>query len=247
MNDQLNQSNGSWRDGSCDRRDRRRHGPGSIIVGLAILAAGVILTLDNFGVLDAEDYFHYWPVLLILVGLSHILRPAPSRRLLSGLVWIGVGAVILLYRLDYITFDIWDLWPVLLVFIGLSMLTRGFRWRKREALGDSASTFSATAVMGSDVRKITAEDFRGGEATAIMGGCEIDLRGAGSSGGPAEIDCFAVWGGIEIWVPEDWEVQASGTALLAGFEDKTRSTGGAASKVLIVRGTAIMAGVEIKN
>ncbi len=248
MRDSTQETNrDSGRRDHCSRRESRGHGFGSIILGLAVLAAGLLLTLDNFDIVDAERYFDYWPVILILVGLSHITRPAVARRVGSGLIWIAVGATLLLDNLGFISFDVWELWPLLLVVAGLSMLTRGFRRGRRRRLEDSSSTFSATAVMGADIRRITAEDFQGGDMTAVMGGCEVDLRGCGSLGGPAEIDCFAMWGGIEIWVPDDWEVQMNVTALLAGSEDKTRSTGGAGCKVLVIRGTALMAGIEVKN
>jgi len=55
-----------------------------------------------------------------------------------------------------------------------------------------------------------------------------------------------MWGGIEIKVPEDWVVVNFGTAILGGFENKTRPLPGA-SKRLVVTGTAIMGGVEVKN
>lgn len=248
MRDSMHQSDrDSWEDTSQTSRRSRHHGLGSFLLGLSILTAGLLLTLDNFGVVEAERYIDLWPVILIFVGLSHLTRPAVSRRVGSGLIWIAVGSILLLDNLGVITFDVWDLWPLFLVVIGLNILSRGFRRGRRRRLEDPSSSFSATAVMGADVRRITAQDFRGGDATAIMGGCEIDLRGAGSEGGPAEIDCFAMWGGIEIWVPEDWEVRMNVTALLAGSEDKTQRSGGAGAKVLIIRGTALMAGIEVKN
>jgi hypothetical protein len=42
-------------------------------------------------------------------------------------------------------------------------------------------------------------------------------------------------------------VTLKGVPLLGGFEDKTHPTGIESNKILIVRGYAIMGGVEIKN
>jgi hypothetical protein len=55
-----------------------------------------------------------------------------------------------------------------------------------------------------------------------------------------------MWGGIEIKVPDEWEVVNRGNAFLGGFEDKTRPLPGA-NRRLVVTGTAIMGGVEVKN
>jgi predicted membrane protein len=80
-----------------------------------------------------------------------------------------------------------------------------------------------------------------------MGGCEIDLRRASlADDATATIDVFAMWGGIEIKVPEDWEVVNRGNAFLGGFENKARPLPGT-RKRLVVTGTAIMGGVEVKN
>jgi hypothetical protein len=80
-----------------------------------------------------------------------------------------------------------------------------------------------------------------------MGGCEIDLRHASMPEGRAVVlDTFAFWGGIEIKVPEDWEVISQGNAVLGGFVNNARSRPGAQRR-LVVTGLAIMGGVEVKN
>ncbi len=252
---------GSWRHVSCagENGGRGHHatvigiglgggrrGFGTAILGLGVLAVGVILLLDNFGLVDGENFYDYWPVLLILVGLSHFIRPPGSRRVLTGSVWIGIGVVVLLSNLGVITFEIWDLWPVILLIIGGNLILKPFR-RRGGAYDDTAAAFEATAILGGASRRLSAPDFQGGDATAIMGGCEIDLRDCGSEGGPARIDTFAFWGGIDIRVPDDWEVQVNGVAILGGYNDETRTAEGLGRKVLVISGTAIMGGVDIKN
>ncbi|HSN57639.1 MAG TPA: DUF5668 domain-containing protein [Candidatus Sulfomarinibacteraceae bacterium] len=235
----------SRRGDSGSASEYRRRGFGTAILGLGVLTLGTVLLLDNFGIIDGEALYGYWPLFLILIGISHLVRPEGSRRIGAGVVWMAIGAVVLLSNLGLISFEIWDLWPVVLLIIGGSLILRPFR--SRRALGENVGVFEATAILGGANRRLSAADFRGGDATALLGGCEIDLRDCGSEGGPAEINTLAFWGGIEIRVPEDWEVQVQGIALLGAFEDKTRTAAGEGRKVLVVRGTAIMAGVEVNN
>jgi predicted membrane protein len=101
--------------------------------------------------------------------------------------------------------------------------------------------------MGGTKTMITSSDFKGGQATAVMGGCEIDLRHASMpEGRTVALDTFAFWGGIEIKVPEEWEVVSQGNAVLGGFVNSARARPGAQRR-LVVTGLAIMGGVEVKN
>ena len=54
-----------------------------------------------------------------------------------------------------------------------------------------------------------------------MGGCEVDLRNAVING-DAVIDVFAMWGGIEIRMPEDFTLINRVTAVMGAVEDNTR-------------------------
>jgi predicted membrane protein len=111
----------------------------------------------------------------------------------------------------------------------------------------SNSILSATAIMGGVERRNNSQDFRGGDATAIMGGCEIDLRAA-SITSPHEpvLEVFALWGGIEIRVPPDWTVVSKVSPMLGGYEDHTQPPKDE-SKRLVIRGTVVMGGIEVTN
>jgi hypothetical protein len=83
-----------------------------------------------------------------------------------------------------------------------------------------------------------------------MGAVELDFRGSTIVTSPAILDVFALWGGIEITVPPEWRVDVRGLPILGGFENKARTSvhdAGAPEQVLVIRGTALMGGVEIKN
>jgi hypothetical protein len=111
---------------------------------------------------------------------------------------------------------------------------------------DFPSRLSAFVIMGGVKRGSNAQDFQGGDAFALMGGVEIDLREASMREGAVIFDLFVFMGGVEIRVPDDWAVDNRGLALLGGFEDKTRRPL-EAKKRLVLTGLAIMGGVEVKN
>ncbi len=114
------------------------------------------------------------------------------------------------------------------------------------AASEPNATLSAMAIMGAVTRGNNSRAFRSGELLAIMGGLEIDLRKAAING-DAVIDIFALWGGIEIRVPENWMVVTHVVPLMGGVDDKTRPPQGATAHRLTLRGFVLMAGVEVKN
>jgi predicted membrane protein len=217
-----------------------------LVMGLLIIVIGLLFTLENVGYIDAHDYLRYWPVALIAVGLLKLWQ-GRGGAVIGGFIFVFAGVWLLLEAMEIVMISLWSLWPLLLVLVGGSMVWRGVYGRTdRGAAGDSHSTISATAILGGINRGNSSKSFRGGDVTAVMGGCELDLRQA-SIDGEAVIDVFAMWGGIEIKVPENWSVSGQVTPLLGGYEDKTRPLGDATNHRLVVRGMVIMGGVEIKN
>jgi predicted membrane protein len=217
-------------------------------MGLLIIAVGIIFTLDNLGIADARGYLRYWPAGLIAIGLLKLQQARGGGGAIGGLLIVAAGSWLLLESLDIVQISVWQLWPVLLVLFGASMVWQGLRGRscRTGKATDANATISALAVLGGVARGNNSRRFRGGDLTAIMGGCEIDLRQAAIDG-EAVLEVFAMWGGIQIRVPDDWTVTGRVTPLLGGFDDKTRPPQGAAAHRLVVRGVAIMGGVEVKN
>ncbi len=220
-----------------------------LIVGLFVITLGVLLTLDNLHYINAEDYFSFWPLVLIFVGLAKLgSSTTRTAQLIAGL-WIVVGVAFLLSNLDVFRFGIWDFWPLLLVLLGVTMLRRSMqRHQHVDSATDPASTVSAFCVWSGADRKSTSTDFRGGELTAIMGGADVDLTQARIANGEAIMDVFAFWGGIDIRVPPDWTVVSDVTPFMGAYEDSRKSqTAGDPAQRLVLRGLVVMGGVEVKN
>jgi hypothetical protein len=67
------------------------------------------------------------------------------------------------------------------------------------------------------------------------------------AGGPAVIDLFVWWGGVDLRVPTDWKVTNEALALLGGVDDKTQAPEGEAKGHLVIKGLIVMGGVEVRN
>jgi predicted membrane protein len=222
-----------------------------VLVGLMVIAVGVLFTLDNLDLIDAREYLRYWPVGLIAVGALKLWHASRGGHgWFGGVFLLVVGAWMLINHLIYITIDGRTLLPLFLLCLGSYLVWRGFGGTRRDPRGavDSNAHLSALAIMGGIARRTNSAAFQGADLTAIMGGCEIDLRQASiAPNTEAVIDVFAFWGGIDIKVPDDWTVITRAVPLMGGVEDKTHAPHPASAKRVVIRGLVVMGGVVVKN
>lgn len=219
---------------------------GRLIFGAVLLTLGTLWTLDNLDVLDADSILRWWPVFLLAFGLSRIFGILGPRSVVGGTIFSAIGFWMLLRELGIVHVSIFRLWPMFLIFVGAALIWRSSRQGETSETSDRASYPRPFALMGGVVRNIESEDLVGIEATAVMGGVELDLRGSRARGREVIVETFTWWGGIELYVPEDWQVVNEVTPVMGGVEDLTRWNGEGETK-LIVRGMVVMGGVEIRN
>lgn len=218
-----------------------------MLFGLLVMAAGVLFTLDSAGVIRADEYIRFWPVGLVAIGGLKLWQSRRGSGAVGGAIFLGVGIWLLLDELWVFRVPLVDLWPLLLVVFGAYLVWQGLSERVPPASGrEIDSSLSAMAILGAVSRTNHSKAFRSADLTAIMGGCELDLRQAAING-EAVIDVFALWGGIEIRVPENWTVDSQIVPIMGGVEEKARALAGASGHRLVLRGFAIMGGIEIKH
>ena len=224
---------------------------GRVILGGLLILFGMLFLLDNLGYIDADRALDFWPFILVGIGTWKVLQPPEDGQRALGVALIAIGVFLQLQMLAVMDLEFRHVWPAVLIVLGGLLLWRGVFQRRRPTGGvaTGSSELHEMAFMGGGNRIIDSPDFRGGDVTAIMGGLELDLKKANMTGESAAIDVFALWGGIEMRVPPDWSVEVQGVAILGAIENNARASAveGNPTKRLILRGTVLMGGVEIKN
>lgn len=232
------------------KSELRKSVPGQVILGVFVIGLGVLFLLDNLNIFDFHRAVSFWPAVFILIGVVKLLDTRSPNGILLGTVFTGVGIGLTLNRLGLLNFDWRMVLPLLAIGAGAVMVFRSLTGRRTvesamKVDDGSDSVVEATAVLGGFERRVTSQNFRGGEVTAVMGGCELDLRKS-SIDGEAVINVFVAMGGITLKVPPDWTVILHGTPIMGGFDEKTIAPPND-SKRLIIKGYAIMGGVEVRN
>lgn len=224
-----------------------------LIIGLIVICAGILFLLENLGVAIRINLWDFWPVALILIGLSHISRPDETRHGVSGAIFVIVGVLFLLNNLDVMVFNIGTFWPIIVIIIGIAIIKNSV-WGSHKA-PSSSDNFDLSFILGGGDHIFTTDQFKGGKLAAFMGGGTIDLRDADIQIDNAVIDVLVFMGGIDIRIPRHWHVNIQGTPILGGIDNKTvvmskeeiAAHPEKAIKKLTIRGMAIMGGIEVKN
>ena len=117
---------------------------------------------------------------------------------------------------------------------------------RNEDIRNESDSFDDVAIMSGVKRTNLSKDFRGGEATAVMGGIELDLRDAVMDRREAVLDVSTVMGGMRIRVPETWKVVSRVNTVLGGYKDNTRHPANDDHR-LVLKGTVLMGGLQVSN
>jgi predicted membrane protein len=235
-------------------RQRRDHsGYHGIIWGGAVCLVGIILLLDHLGYVSADHLWRFWPMLLIIAGAINLTQ---CGKRIWGSLLLAAGILFQLDALGVLRFQWADLWPLVIIAAGGMMIWRSVDARRtRDAYGGQAAVvgMNATAIFGGVERRVSTRDFSRGSVTAIFGGAEIDFHDADIDGAEGLLEVNAIFGGAEIRVPDTWRVEFRGQTLFGGYSDTTRQTvsgdpsSAGVRKTLIITGSTIFGGVEVKN
>ena len=211
------------------------------ILGIILVLIGTIFLLDNLGfAIELPWYIFRWPIVFIILGTVNLLSGNPR----PAFIFFGLGTLFYLSIFDII--DLRDAWPLILIIVGLSFILK--KGGKSNSSGNSEQDyFDEIAIFGGTDKTFTSQTLQGGKITSLFGGSKIDLRGAKVQEEGASIELFCMFGGAEILVPDDWEVNMDATAILGGFSDERKNVNPDATGKLHINGFVMFGGGELKN
>jgi preprotein translocase subunit Sec61beta len=220
-----------------------------LVVGVAIIVAGLVLTLDNLGLIEAHTVFKLWPLVLVVMGIAKLRQEGGGSGLGGWFLVLG-GLFLLLF--SFARGHVAEaLAPMLVVGVGILIVTKALKQHRGipPELARSDGFLQGTAIFGGFKRRVLTQTFKGGELTAIFGGYEVDLRQAALDSGQARIDVFVLFGGGEIRVPDGWEISNRATAMFGALNDNTHHGPSPAEgrPLLVVTGLILFGGTEVKS
>lgn len=218
-----------------------------ILWGIVLLALGVLLALNLFGITDFDIFFPgWWTMFIILPSLAGLITDRDKSGSATGL---AIGVLLLLSCLEVIDFDLcWKLGLIAIIVIsGIKMIIGGLRKREYSVLNIEIDTADneCTAIFGGKTVNYDGMDFHGGEYVAVFGGVDCDLSRA-----RIERDCrikaVAVFGGVDIVLPRGVNAKVVSTDIFGCTDDNTVKDANAPVTVYI-EAVSIFGGVDIEN
>lgn len=223
----------------------------NVIWGILLVVVGVIFGLNALEITNINLFFDGWWTLFIIIPCFIDLFKEKDKT--GNLIGIGIGVFLLLSCQDIISFDMLMklMFPAILVVIGLSLIFKDtingkVKKKVKELSKNSKNEYCAT--FGGQDLMFNGEKFEDSSLTAVFGGVKCDLCDA-ILNDETLIEVSAIFGGVDIIVPEDVNVKITSMPLFGGVSDKRKKSkkdGKDAKKTIYINATCMFGGVDVK-
>lgn len=202
---------------------------------------------------DALNMWHFtifftgwWTFFIIIPSLIGLIQKGYST---SELVALLVGIILLLSRRNIINFSVVGklLFPAILIVIGLSIIFKDvFKDRRiyKKNIAYKGDPTEQYAIFSGNKQKVSGT-FLGTSVNAIFGGYTLDLRDAVVEQ-DIVINATAIFGGVDIFVPEGVIIRTSTVPIFGGVSNKVSDPNEVNSPVILVNCVCMFGGVDLK-
>ncbi|NIM34431.1 MAG: hypothetical protein GTN67_02945 [Hydrotalea flava] len=236
-----------------------------LYMGIFFIIGGLLLLANKMGY-PIPDWIFSWPMLLIAIGILSGIKHRFQN--FSWIIIVGIGSFFLIdQQLANATFHQY-LWPAFLIGLGIIFIVkpkkinhgcgRRFRYEQnyKSTIADTPTPITSeedflniNSIFSGVQRSVISKKFSGGKINCVFGGVEIDCTQADMQE-PACLQIESVFGGVKLIVPKSWTVKNEMDGVFHGVDDKRNQNtiiSDTPNKVLILKGSAVFAGIEIRS
>ena len=209
----------------------------NIFWGVLLILVGILFLGRNMDWWDFSIFFRgWWTLFLIVPSIISIFR---RESMGTSFLILVLGVLLLLASQKVIEWStIWKVFvPVIIIVVGLSIIFGNRKVRKPKV---NAKEYVAIFSSVDEVIGKIESDFK---VTSVFGGVELDLRDVKLKD-DLVIDCFTLFGGIDIRLSKDIKVEVNGLPIFGGIENKCKTCDDAKVTVYINH-TTIFGGVDL--
>lgn len=222
----------------------------SIMWGAVFVVAGVLFALNALEITNIDFFFEGWWTFLIIV--PSFIGFLTTKDKTGNAIGLTVGTFLFLCVRDIISFDmLWKLIaPLIIIFIGIKLIYSGIVGNRgtevlKKIKANGGRINNTAAVFSSAVVNFDGEVFNGAEFNSVFGDVKCDLRNA-----VINQDCVingtAVFGGIDVFVPENVNVKVYSNSVFGGVEDKRAYRFKGDGPTLYINAICLFGGVDLK-
>ncbi len=215
--------------------DKRANG---LAIGAGLIALGVAALLEGW----IDGFPDVWEMAPAIAAVYLAVRMVAGSSAGSRPWLLLAIAVLVLLQVAIVAGQALDgrlIWPLLIIAVGIALLYQGLQRRTRDSE-------DALAMFGAVQRRIAGPLPDPLQINSMFGSCEFDLREAEVSSAPARIDVSAIFGSIELRVPQSWVLDLAGvTATFGSVLEKDPP--GATEHEIQVTGSALFGSIEIRR
>lgn len=223
----------------------------NILCGVILILIGLLIACNELKITNINIFFDGWWTLFIIIPCFVNLFDDDDKT--GSIVGLLIGVILLLSCQGLINFDlIWKLLlPAILIIIGVSIMYKNIFTKKIEEKikKKSKSKIDDTnccATFSSQKIKIEKEKIESGNLDAIFGGIELDLREAKITN-DIVINATCIFGGIDIFVPDDVKIIIKSTCIFGGADNKKKNkVDDDKAHTIYINATCIFGGIDIK-
>lgn len=211
----------------------------SMFWGILLIVVGILFLGRNMNWWDFSIFFDgWWTLFLIVPSIISLVR---REGVASSFLILALGVLMLLACQNVIEWSmIWKIFvPLIIIVVGLSIIFGNRKVRSKKIKPNAKEYVAIFSGVDEVINKIES-DFK---ITSVFGGVELDMRDVKLEE-DLIIDCFTLFGGIDIRLPQGVKVEINGLPIFGGVESKYRNND-EAKVTIYINHTTIFGGVDL--